>query len=186
MDRKTKALIDELPRALRNLLLTRTEEEGECLIWTGMTCAAFTPVPRCHYDYTGAPTKASRSLRRTIAEAMAGKPLGKKVASCICGTPLCVHPGHIGVMTRKAAMQRASAAGKIKGAATTARNRLSGLRRRKLTDDQIRQILARSDESQSRLALEFGVARSTIGNVLSGKLRPTNDVWSSVFMRLAA
>ena len=186
MDRKTKALIDELPRALRNLLLTRTEEEGECLIWTGMTCAAFTPVPRCHYDYTGAPTKASRSLRRTIAEAMAGKPLGKKVASCICGTPLCVHPGHIGVMTRKAAMQRASAAGKIKGAATTARNRLSGLRRRKLTDDQIRQILARSDESQSRLAQEFGVARSTIGNVLSGKLRPTNDVWSSVFMRLAA
>lgn len=186
MDRKTKALIDELPRALRNLLLTRTEEEGECLIWTGMTCAAFTPVPRCHYDYTGAPTKASRSLRRTIAEAMAGKPLGKKVASCICGTPLCVHPGHIGVMTRKAAMQRASTAGKIKGAATTARNRLSGLRRRKLTDDQIRQILARSDESQSRLALEFGVCRATIGNIVHRKRHASDDVWSSVFMRLAA
>jgi hypothetical protein len=73
MDRKTKALIDGLPPALRNLLLTRTEEEGECLIWTGMTCAAFTRVPRCHYDFTGAHTKASRSLRRTIAEAMAGK-----------------------------------------------------------------------------------------------------------------
>jgi hypothetical protein len=41
MDRKTKALIDGLPPALRNLMLTRTVEEGECLIWTGMTCAAF-------------------------------------------------------------------------------------------------------------------------------------------------
>ena len=117
---------------------------------------------------------------------MAGKPLGKFVASCMCGTPLCVHPGHLSVMTRKAAMQLASAAGKIRGAATTARNRLSGLRRRKLTDDQIREILARSEESQSRLALEFGVSRATIGSILRGKRRASDDIWSAVFMRLAA
>jgi hypothetical protein len=186
MDRKTKALIDGLPPALRNLMLTRTVEEGDCLIWTGMTCVAFTRVPRCHYDYLGAHTKASRSLRRTISEAMEGKPLGKRVASCMCGTPLCVHPAHLSVMTRKAAMQRASAAGKIKGAATTARNRVSGLRRRKLTDDQIREILARSEESQSRLALEFGVSRATIGSILHRKRRASDDIWSAVFWRLAA
>jgi hypothetical protein len=115
-----------------------------------------------------------------------GQALGKFVASCMCGTPLCVHPGHLSVMTRKAAMQRASAAGKIRGAATTARNRLSGLRKRKLNDDQIREILARSEESQSRLALEFGVCRATIGSILRRKRRASDDIWSAVFMRLAA
>jgi DNA invertase Pin-like site-specific DNA recombinase len=63
---------------------------------------------------------------------------------------------------------------------------LSGLRKRKLNDDQIREILARSEESQSRLALEFGVCRATIGNILRRKRRASDDIWSAVFMRLAA
>jgi hypothetical protein len=188
MDNKTRQMINALPPALRNLMLTRTYEEGDCLIWTGATCTARAPVPRCHYDYTGAPTKSSRSMRRIITEAIAGKPLGKMVVSCVCDTPSCVNPNHLHKMTRKGAMQRAAATGRLSGPRRQVANRLGARRRKnKLSDDQVRQILARSGESQRVLAREFGVSRAAIRNIYTGKRqRPVDDLWTSVFMRLAA
>ena len=184
MDIATREAILKLPLKLQELIRRKTVEEGECLLWTGSI--SIHDAPRCYCDYTGASRRPSQSMRRVLLEALAGRPLKKMIAVSMCGTRGCVNPTHLQKMTRKARMQRASACGTIRGPAVTARNSAIARKRRKLTDDQIRQILARSDERQWALAREFGVARSTIGNVLSGKLRPTNDVWSSVFARLAA
>ena len=184
MDRATREAIRKLPHALQEMIRRKTTEEGECLLWTGGI--SMRDAPRCYCDYTGASTRPSQSLRRVLLEALAGRSLGKMVAVSMCGTRGCVNPTHLQKMTRKARMQRASALGTVRGPAVTARNSAIARKRRSLTDDQIRQILARRGESQRVLAQEFGVAKSTIGNVLSGKLRPANDVWSAVFMRLVA
>jgi len=184
MDRATREAILKLPLTLQEMIRRKTTEEGECLLWTGSI--SLRDAPRCYCDYTGASKRPSQSLRRVLLEALAGRPLGKMVAVSMCGTRGCVNPTHLQKMSRKARMQRASALGTVCGPAVTARNSAIARKRRSLTDDQIRQILARRDDRQWVLAREFGVARSTIGNVLSGKLRPTNDVWSGVFARLTA
>ena len=189
MDEKAHKSISMLPEWVQDLLAASTVEEGECLLWTGPTIAvnnkSRTKVAICKRDLDGGRISSSKPVRRLLLEVMAGKPLGKMVAVCTCGTTMCVNIAHLIPSNRRYAMQRAAKAGKFSGPAARARCTRAARTRAKLTDDQVREIMLRT-ETAKQLALEYGVSDDLINKIRCGKRRPFDDVWSNVFSRLAA
>lgn len=75
--------------------------------------------------------------------------------------PSCCNPAHLFCGTQKDNVADAIAKGRM------LRGEMNG--KAKLTEHDVLEIRARSTEVQARLAEEFGVVRSHIGNILAGR-----------------
>ena len=122
------------------------------------------------------------NIRRYLWEKSAGRKLGEKqVVRSTCGNPRCV--SHIAVATR----------GELTAISYSNGNRNSPREYRRRVDayisrgiakidwDKAREIRARRKEGPLALSKEFGVHKSTIVHLLSGKSWIENHNGSSVF-----
>lgn len=128
-----------------------------CWLWTGY---CFTS-GHGQFGYDGKIIKAHR-----FSWLLAGNQIPEEMCilhapHVICGNRNCVNPAHLRVGTQSENMKDKISDG------TSAR----GIKhpKCKLTEQQVREIRARSDENQKELAEEFGVSTATISSILSRK-----------------
>lgn len=81
-----------------------------------------------------------------------------------CDTPLCVRPSHLFKGTAKENMQDAARKGRL---------HIARPGRQKVTPEQIEVIRARvgAGETHKAVAVDFGIARNTVSDIMSGKRR---------------
>jgi hypothetical protein len=176
-------MLARLPADLAARIRPRVVQEGDCLIWTGMSKHK-TPSPRISQTRADG-KRVGVSLRRVVYHAANKRPLQGQVTSS-CGHPCCVNPEHLIATTHAGVMRMAVKHGKINHArrsalaAAASRKSVS-----KLTEADVLRIRASSEPARV-LAEQFGVDRSTINGIRSGRRWRNLDVWSSVFWRLAA
>jgi ribosome-binding protein aMBF1 (putative translation factor) len=141
-------------------LLARTEEYGECQVWTGYSTNKTPQV-----DHNGKMVPVRRLLCELDGVAITGQYFGVR-----CGTELCVCPehiiqrsqkGHAKVMAKSAATRRAA---KATDQYIARRNRPDT----KLDVDKAREI-RESLESGPVLAARFGVSRSLVNKIKRGE-----------------
>ena len=156
-------------------ILSRCDEEGDCLLWTGATINGY---PQARIG-----DKGGQMLRRYIFTELMGNelPLGRVVSST-CENRLCCAPQHLFSMTYSKRLRLAYKRG--------SRNQTTEyLKRRETRRDQgtvldmekARQIRARAGESNAVLAAEFGVHAKTIYSVKAGLTWREHAPNSSVF-----
>lgn len=170
-------------------LTARTEEVGDCLIWTGALSSPGDngagrggyPIIRLTHGH------ACKTVRRVIVELFGDKDGRRDLAArqpveTTCGDRLCIAQDHLVISSPKKVGKRAAKAGKFSSIARSAK--ISAARRghMKLTADQAAEIRV-SNESGPVLAERYGVNRSLINGIKRG------DVWrdySSPFAGLGA
>ena len=173
-----------LPADLLKRVRPRVVQEGDCLIWTGM-CAYKTRVPRIAEVQPNG-KRVGVSLRRVIFNATSKRQAKSQVVTSTCGNYRCVNPAHLIATDHSGVMRIAIEHGKINHArrsalaAAASRKAVS-----KLTEADVVRIRS-SREPARLLAQRFGVSRSTINGIRSGRRWRSLDVWSAVFWRLAA
>lgn len=164
--------LDHEPK-IRAFIATRTEQEGECLIWTGAVDSHGTPVLRV------APDRRMHSVRRVMA-ALAGMDIEGKLVTTKCDCQNCI--AHLAVLTRKKLQQRtaqrnpyAKSITRNKKISDKARERLA-----KLTLQQVREM--RASGLASRPAAErYGIAQSTASDILSHRTwREYSSPWAGL------
>lgn len=135
-------------------------EVGDCWEWQG-AMQATSPVPTMNFNGKVKP------VRRHIAEAMNLKVEGK-LATYRCGNPLCVHPDHIAVITRKKLQQRI---------AKEFKHHTNPLRLKKLSDKarargkltaELAQSIRDAEGTQRQIAAQFGVTQATVSVIKRG------------------
>lgn len=158
---------------IRAFISTRTEQDGECIVWTGAVDSHGTPVLRV------APDRRMHSARRVMA-ALAGMDIAGKLVVTKCDCPLCIK--HLAVLTRKKLQQRtakrnpyAKSVTRNKKISDKARERMA-----KLTISQVREM--RASGLASRPAAErYGIAQSTASDILSHRTwREYSSPWSGL------
>jgi len=187
MDRKTKALERQAKRKgslsdwTRKRLKTNTiEGEGGCLIWRGVVTDYGAPVVYC---------QGKRAyLRRLIwKELNDAEPPAHMVASSTCGTRGCCNPAHVALVTRSVAQNKAIAAGRRPGGeAWSAKMALVRQSRSQINWEMVRRI--RACNSLMEAVRMSGLPKGNVAQIWTHRTwrNDPQDVWSSVFMRLAA
>ena len=108
-----------------------------------------------------------KPVRRHIAEAM-GLPVQGKLATYRCGNPLCVHPDHLMVITRKKLQQRI---------AKEQSHQMNPLRRKKISDRarihakltlEQAQAIRDAEGTQREIAKLFGITQATVSVIKRG------------------
>lgn len=164
--------LDHEPQ-IRAFIASRTEQEGDCLVWTGALDSYGAPVLRI------APERKMHSVRRVMA-ALAGMDIEGKFVSTKCDCQLCIT--HLVVLTRKKLQQRtakrnpyAQSITRNKKISDKARTRLA-----KLTLEQVQEM--RASGLASRPAAErYGVAQSTASDILSHRTwREYSSPWAGL------
>ena len=123
------------------------------------------------------------SLRRIMVEAKLNRPLGKLVATYICGNSECVRLEHLGAITRSALQKRNEAAmNAIQHARKSHRIAMKARARSKLNPAIVQQIRD-ADEPQREIARRYGVSQATVGSIRRGM---TWRDLTNPFARLAA
>jgi hypothetical protein len=177
-------MLARLPADLAARVRPRVVQEGDCLIWTGMS-AFKTRVPRIAEMQPNG-KRVGVSLRRVIFNATSKRQAGNRVVTSTCGNYRCVNPAHLIATDHSGVMRIAVEHGKVNHArrsalaAAASRKAVS-----KLTEADVLRIRS-SSEPARMLAEQFGVSRATINGIRSGRRWRNVDVWSSVFWRLAA
>lgn len=156
-------------------LLQRVEglcaEEGECLIWHGLTARG--PLPLIKHG------NSNLSARRKLYEFVKGVMLEpNQVVRTTCGDKLCMKPSHLVAMTRDEAKKIDGANGAYNSARMQAIRYKTTRARAKLTIEIARDIRA-SDESDRALAKKYGVAHKQINLIRQGM------AWAEVFSPFA-
>ncbi len=131
--------------------------EGECWRWTSATLGR----------YGGFFLHRRPQYAHRLAYTLAYGPIPDGLFVChTCDNTLCVNPAHLFVGDQFDNMQDASRKGRLSGPRR-------GHRRRKLTDEQCDAIEARAlaGEVQADLAREYGVSRTLISLLVSGRRR---------------
>lgn len=142
-------------------IIARTEEEGECWMWQGATLKGGYPIMKVRGC-------GCRYVRREVV-LLAGKPLsvGQPVDST-CGERRCVNPAHLFPSSTSAIALKAAKRGAFSGFARSAKIAAYKRATAKLTLEQALEIRV-SPESGPVLAAKFGVNRSVITGIKSGK-----------------
>lgn len=140
-------------------LLARTEEVGECRVWTGYSC---NKTPQVEHE------GKIVSVRRLIVQ-LRGDPIKGKFFGVKCHTELCVCPEHI---IQRSAVSHARVMAKASAKHQASKSLAQVIARRKRTDikmdmDKAREI-RKSEESGQALAVRYGVSRSLINKVKRG------------------
>lgn len=137
---------------MRDYILPRCIEDGDCLVWTGRM-------------YNGVPTTNRGTVRALIWQMREGPIPDGYFARCACTTARCVE--HLKLQTRSEMLSEA-----LQQSAVRAVWRAAGLKRRaaqaKLTMEKARQIRAGTN-SNRETALEFGVSQTLVAVVRRGK-----------------
>ena len=156
------------------------EGEGDCLIWCGHVADSGAPV----VYYQG----KRLYLRRLIWRELHGRePHGKMVASSTCGTHGCCNPAHVALFTRTALQNQAIADGRRpSGEAWSAKMALVRQSRSKIGWDMVRRI--RACGSLMEAVRMSGLPKGNVAQIYFRKTwrNDPQDIWASVFMRLAA
>jgi hypothetical protein len=143
-------------------LMQRTSVEGDCIEWLG-------------YSYEGNNPQVSHAGKmvavRKLVMLLSGRKLPDRAYfKTTCGNDLCVRLEHIKVVEHKKHMI-SMAKNVIYNAPTrVAKLQASAINRRKLTDEQVQDILLSSGSSRA-LALQYGVSPSTISKVKGHRAR---------------
>lgn len=150
----------------------RCIDDAGCWVWTGSAQKGVMPIINIGGNVMG--------VRRAVFIAFNGEPTPGKEVVRTCETTLCVNPEHLKEIT-KAARRRilAGIRNSRPSASAIARNReLHG----KLDMEKVRHIRS-TDERADDLAQRFGVSRTTINNVRSGKAWPESNPFSGLGAR---
>ena len=157
----TSLLIAETLEAMA--LIDRTEECGDCMIWTGAIGTGGHPIYRPH-------GKTCTLVRRSAYHLSGRTLIPRKPLVATCRDNRCINPAHTVASTTAKVAQAAAA----RGAYSTLKRRAAiaaGVKhRRKITDEQALEILT-SAESGPVLAARYGVHRSLITRIRAMKAR---------------
>ena len=177
---------DTWPAYLAKALRERTEEEGDCLLWTGVY-ASGTPIVYVPLAEHGG-QKRYITVRKAMLQAHGTKMRQGLYAIVSCGNPQCVAPAHVRPATASQLGRRNAASGNLQDPVRRAKIARTRQEQGKLTCGVVDAIRA-SDEPQRLLAKRYGVSKSTISQIkrhIRWVNRPGAADWGSVFWRLAA
>lgn len=154
-------------------LLDKTEEYGDCLLWTGWTNSAGHGM---YKSYCCGRTLVRRDMYRLAkGDLTPGKPI-----ATTCGETLCINPDHLIQTTTKAIGIRTGKSGVLSRKARCAKISQAMRKRSKLTMEMAREIRM-SQESGPVLSKRYGVNKAVINNIKAGKIWKD---YSSPFMGL--
>ena len=156
-------------------ILSRCDEEGDCLLWTGATINGY---PQARIG-----DKGGQMLRRHIFTALLGNALPpSRVVASTCENRLCCAPEHLFAMTYSKRLRLAYKRGSRNQAMEYVKRRETRRQQGTVLDmEKARQIRARAGESNAVLAAEFGVHAKTIYSVKAGLTWREHAPNSSVF-----
>jgi hypothetical protein len=145
-------------------LRARSEEDGDCWIWTRAVNGAGVPVARVN-------GKNGTTVRRWAWGFISPVPPGNRVVTVRCGTPLCVCIDHLTVKTKSQVLTKSWQAGNINRLTWSLRRAQAFQARSKLTWDDIARIRERraSGEILRTIAADYGLNNSTISKIALGK-----------------
>lgn len=144
---------------IREFMSTRTEVEGDCIIWTGAFDSFGIPMLRI------APDRRLHSVRRVVA-ALDGKEIKGRLVSVNCGCDQCIK--HVTVLSRKQLQQRTARINGYTKSITRNKKISDNARKRlaKLTLEQVQEMRA-SGMTSRQAAERYGVTQSTASDALS-------------------
>lgn len=144
---------------LRDLILSRCVEVGDCLEWQGGLNSAGHPV-MTYRQYRGG------MVRRMLADAM-DRDIEGKVLRMKCMNKRCINPEHTLAGTRQQACKQAGKAGRLSAPTKRLRCYIARMRWAKLTPEKIADIRA-SSEPDRVLAARHNVSIKTINDARRG------------------
>ena len=164
----------------KRLAENTVEGEGDCLIWRGFISESGAP---------GIYHQGRRLyLRRLIWTELHGRePPANMVASTSCGTRGCCNPKHIVLMSRSTLQNQAIADGRRpSGEAWSAKMALVRQSRSTIGWEMVRRI--RACNSLMEAVRMSGLPKGNVTQIWTRKTWRNDpaDIWSAVFMRLAA
>ena len=144
-------------------LTQRSDEIGECLVWTGATNSAGHPVASIG-------GRRAIPVRRWAWEAWHGIEAGELRVVTQCGTLRCVHPACSLAMTVTGVNRRIAARGGMSTPAARMARTRNGRKQSPLTMDDARAIRALRDEGKTLAAIAqaYPVSVDTIGRICRG------------------
>lgn len=143
-------------------LIERTEEYGDCLLWTG---AVGSGTGHPIYKPYGQPCTL---VRRAMYQLNGGELIPRKPIDTTCGEKRCINPAHLVQSTTSKIAKRAAKRGAFSGIVRASKIAESRRGKMKLTMEQAREIRS-STESGPVLALRYGVNRSLITGIKAGR-----------------
>ena len=159
-------------------LIERTEECGDCLLWTGSVGHSGLPI----YKPYGKPCTL---VRRAMFQLNGGTLIPRKPIDTRCGEKCCVNPAHLFQSTTSKVSQRAAKRGAFSGLVRRSKIAESKRSISKLTLEQARDIRV-SPETGPVLALRYGVNKAVINGIKNGtRWKEYGGHWAGL-MRMAA
>ena len=148
----------------REAILERTEEFGDCLIWTGPYSSVGVPV--CFVDGTRLP------VRRVLLELAGRKVPGRMVLGVKCGDPRCVCEDHTAVRSRTDHLRHMTRVA-IEQPTHTVNRTLARRARSKLTMQAAETIRA-MDGTLEQIGRAFDVSTQTVHRIKNNKAWVSN------------
>lgn len=143
-----------------NYLLSRCIEEGDCLMWTGYVSKDNLPI--------FSENRVKKSARKKLFEAVNNVALNhRQIVRTTCAEPMCMNPAHMKVMDVAAVRKQDGKRGRYSTPVMQINRTRTSRARSKLTMEDVREI-RQSTLSLSNLAAQYGVDKSTIGNIKRG------------------
>lgn len=171
----------KLSDSTQKRLATKTVEgEGDCLIWRGSVAASGAPI-----IYRNGQRLYLRKLIWT--ELHDREPPANMVTSTTCGTHGCCNPKHVVLISRSARQNQLIAAGRRpSGAAWSAKMALVRQSRSPIDWEMVRRI--RACGSMMEAVRMSGLPKGNVAQIWTRQTWRNDpaDIWSAVFMRLAA
>lgn len=143
-------------------LMERTSTEGDCAEWLG-------------YSYQGNYPQVSHdgkmvAVRKLVMLLNERKVPDRAYFKTTCGNDLCVRLQHIKVVDHKKHMQTMAQNVMHNSPTRVAKLQASAISRRKLTDEQVQDILL-ADQTSKDLAAAYGVSKGTIVKIKANRAR---------------
>lgn len=148
---------------MKDKILSRCVEEGDCLIWQG-------PFSDSHMPVMHVPGhKGVRHVRRVLYRELHGEIPQGKVITPVCGNRACLCPQHLNAVTKKRSAQIAAKRGAFGHPAQIRKGLRTKLRDSWITPEVIEKIKAAPN---GRIAAELtGVSHSHAKNIRNGTAR---------------
>ena len=144
------------------LVCDRTEEYGDCHLWTGATTERGYPI----HKLAGHPCQL---VRRTVFRLCGGVLVPRQPVDVRCGEVRCLNPEHMFQSSTKAVAKKAAKRGAWSGLARAAKISASRRKGANIKLDEARAALIRnSEESGPVLAARHGINKSLANNIKRG------------------